>query len=255
LRLWHDWCTIGRGVQLFPIGDENEPGAGFHPLTILIILMNVVVFLALQGFGENGFTCGYALVPYEVTRGTDLVQPVNVSFEGQTFQIPHCPGPSPIYLTFLSAMFMHANLAHIFGNMLFLWIFGDNLERRFGPIVFLAFYPISGVVASLAQIALNTESQIPTLGASGAIAGVLGGYLVLFPGNRVSVFVLGRVTTVPAIVMIGLWALEQFVALAGTVESAGGVAYGAHVGGFVCGLVLALVLRGVLPGRRSYAIP
>jgi membrane associated rhomboid family serine protease len=240
---------------MMPIGDEAHPRGGLPLINLLIIGINLAVFFLLQ-VPDEAFTMGFSTVPREIATGEDLVGPVRVQLPNcETETLQHTAGPSPIWLTLFTSMFMHGGFAHIFGNMLFLWIFGDNLERRFGPIVFLAFYVISGIAASLAQIALNTESQIPTLGASGAIAGVLGGYLVLFPANRVRVFVLGRVVTVPAMVMIGLWALEQFVALAGTLEAVSGVAYGAHVGGFICGLVLAFLLRGVLPGRRSYAIP
>jgi membrane associated rhomboid family serine protease len=156
-------------------------------------------------------------------------------------------------------MFMHGGWAHLGGNMLFLFIFGDNLERRLGSIMYIAFYLICGIIASFAQIATNTQSIIPTLGASGAISGVLAGYLVYFPQNRVRVLVGMRyVTEVPALMMIGLWALLQFVSGIGSIavtdETAGGVAYWAHIGGFVAGLVLAFVLRAVGRGpTRPFA--
>jgi membrane associated rhomboid family serine protease len=157
-------------------------------------------------------------------------------------------------------MFMHGGFGHLFGNMLYLWIFGDNVEHRFGHGVFLAFYLVSGLVASAAQIALDPASIIPNLGASGAISGVLGAYLVLFPKNRVHAIFFFRVVAVPAVLAIGLWIVLQFVngfgAIAAT-EQTGGVAYGAHIGGFVAGVAMALVLRNVIkehPSRLTRAM-
>jgi membrane associated rhomboid family serine protease len=167
--------------------------------------------------------------------------------------IPHAPGPVPIYLTILSAMFMHGGIGHILGNLLYLWIFGDNVEHRFGHGVFLAFYLVSGVAATFAQVALDPGSVIPNLGASGAISGVLGAYLVLFPKNRVHAVFFFRVIAIPAALALGLWIFLQFVngfgAIAAT-EQTGGVAYGAHIGGFAAGVLLAFVLRTVIPAER-----
>ena len=152
-------------------------------------------------------------------------------------------------------MFMHGGWLHIGGNMLFLWVFGDNVEHRMGRIRYLLFYLAAGVVGSLAQIAINGDSTIPTLGASGAISGVLGAYIVLFPGNRVTVFLFRIVTQVPALVAIGLWAALQFVngigAFAVTEETGGGVAYMAHIGGFVAGVVAGFIFRATGGGGRS----
>jgi membrane associated rhomboid family serine protease len=143
---------------------------------------------------------------------------------------------------------MHGGYAHIFGNMLFLFVFGDNVERAFGPVVYTAFYLVAGVIASLAHVMFGPESIIPSLGASGAISGVLAGYLILFPRNRVRVLVgLRYVTETSALMMIGLWAVFQFVAGFGSIaetEQTSGVAYWAHIGGFLAGLVLAFLLRG-----------
>lgn len=156
-------------------------------------------------------------------------------------------------------MFMHGGWAHIGGNMLFLFIFGDNVERRIGPLLYVVFYLVCGVIASLTQVATNAASVIPSLGASGAISGVLAAYLVFFPQNRVRVLVAMRsVTEVPALTMIGLWALIQFVSGIGSIavseQTGGGVAYWAHIGGFVAGLVLAFVLRSVM-GRSALPTP
>jgi membrane associated rhomboid family serine protease len=143
-----------------------------------------------------------------------------------------------VYLTFLSSMFMHGSIMHIFGNMLFLWIFGDNIEDRIGHIRYLVFYLICGFLAAAAQIVMDTNSVIPMLGASGAISGVLGGYLLMFPHNQVRVIMLNSVlTTVPAFIAVGLWIVFQIVQ--GYFSGGeGGVAYAAHIGGFIGGLVL-----------------
>ena len=164
--------------------------------------------------------------------------------------IPQAPGPPLIYLTLLTSMFMHGGFGHLFGNLLYLWIFGDNVEHRFGWKVFLGFYLVSGLAASFTQILLDPASVIPTLGASGAISGVLGAYMVLFPRNRVRALFFIRIISVPAVVAIGLWIGFQFLSGWGTLmagsESGGGVAYGAHIGGFVAGVILALILRTVI---------
>ena len=240
---------------MFPIGDENLRGRGPAILTLLIIGINVAVFLLLQ-LPSDAFTYGWSTIPREVTTGVDLVEPVRVTMGGESILIPQAPGPSPIQLTLLSSMFMHGGWAHIGGNMLFLWIFGDNVEHTVGRVVFVLFYLAAGIIASLAQVFANTSSVIPGLGASGAISGVLGAYLVMFPGNRVTVFLFRFVTQVPAIVAIGLWALLQFVNGAGQIavsdETAGGVAYLAHIGGFVAGVVFGLAARGLgLGGGRG----
>ena len=242
---------------MLPIGDENERGHGPAFVSLAFIGLNIAVFLLLQGAGTPSgeeFTYGYAAVPYEITNGVDLVEPEEITVGGETVPIPQEPGPSPIYLTLLWSMFMHGGWLHLAGNMLFLWIFGDNVEHRIGHIPYLLFYVAAGLVASFAQILVNTDSIIPTLGASGAIAGVLGAYLVLFPTNRVTVLMLRFPMQVPAIVAIGLWAVLQFVsgfgAIAVTDETAGGVAYMAHIGGFVAGVVAGFVFRVIFGEPR-----
>jgi membrane associated rhomboid family serine protease len=233
---------------MFPLADENEPGHGLPWVTIGLIAVNVAVFLLLQQAGANNtFTYGFSAVPFEITHNVDLV--------GVQGGIPQAPGPDPIYFTLLSSMFMHGGWLHIGGNMLFLWIFGDNVEHRIGRLTYLVFYLVAGLVASLAQVAVSANSAIPSLGASGAISGVLGAYLVMFPGNRVTVFVFRFLTSVPAIVAIGMWAVLQFInglgSIAVSAETSGGVAYMAHIGGFVVGLVAGLVFRSVFPGGGS----
>ena len=238
---------------MLPIGDENEAGHGLALWTLLFIAGNVLVFVFLQ-LPSDAFTYGYSAVPTEILTGRDLVGATRVDAgAGGSVLIPQAPGPSPIQLTLLSSMFMHGGWAHLLGNLLFLYIFGDNVEHRMGRALYPLFYLAAGIVASYTQIFWNPDSVIPTLGASGAISGVLGAYIVLFPGNRVRVFAFG-IRYVPAIVAIGLWAVIQFASgfgsIAQTDETAGGVAYLAHIGGFVAGVVAALVLRSFGGGRR-----
>ncbi|PAP80856.1 hypothetical protein B1759_05655 [Rubrivirga sp. SAORIC476] len=239
--------------MLFPISDDDSQLPGPAWATVLLLVANVLVF-GLQ-LVDPAFTYGWSVVPQEITTGQDLVNAapipeVDPAAEVRTpLDIPQRPGPGPapfVYLTILSAMFMHGGFGHIAGNMLYLWIFGDNVEHRFGTLKFVAFYLVSGLVATLVQVAMHPSGLVPNLGASGAIAGVLGAYLVLFPRNRVNAVFIFRVVSVPAILVLGLWIGLQFVnqwgALAAT-EETGGVAYGAHIGGFLAGMALAVVFR------------
>jgi membrane associated rhomboid family serine protease len=234
---------------MFPIGDENEPGRGPAFISLIFIGINLAVFFLIQ-MNDPAFTYGFSVIPAEITGGTDIVGTRTIDVGGQRAEIPQTPGPEPIQLTLLSSMFMHGGIAHILGNMLFLWIFGDNVEHRVGHIPYAIFYLGAGVIAAFAQIAVDPDSIIPTLGASGAISGVLGAYLVMFPGNRVTIIAFRFIPfQVPAIVAIGLWAVFQFIngfgSIAVTEETGGGVAYMAHIGGFVAGVVFGLVGRGI----------
>ncbi|HUF09713.1 MAG TPA: rhomboid family intramembrane serine protease [Rhodothermales bacterium] len=231
--------------MLFPISDDDRDLSGPALVTWTIFGANVLVFIYQMMNPE--FTNGWSVVPYEITHGEDLVGPVVLSAGNESVQIPHARGPGLIYLTILSAMFMHGGIAHILGNLLYLWIFGDNVEHRFGHGTFLFLYLTSGVAATVAQIMLDPDSMVPSLGASGAISGVLGAYLVLFPRNRVNAIFFFSVVSVPAILVIGLWIAFQLISGWGVLSAGpqlGGVAYGAHVGGFVAGALCALVLRG-----------
>ena len=235
---------------MLPLADENVPGRGLAVVTLTLIAINVLVFVLLQ-LPNEAFTYGWAAVPLEITTGEDIIGPVRIGGE-VAFVLE--PGPSPIQLTLLSSMFMHGGWLHLIGNMLFLWIFGDNVEHTVGPIVFTMFYLIAGVVGSLAQIALDPNSLIPSLGASGAISGVLAAYLVLYPTNRVLVVIFYSAIWVPALVVIGLWAVLQFIGGIGQIavsQQTGGVAYAAHIGGFVAGLVFGFIARAFMR-RRSY---
>jgi membrane associated rhomboid family serine protease len=239
---------------VFPIGDENEPGRGPALFSLAFIAINIAVFLMLQvpemDSASQPFTYGYSVIPLEITEGRDLTRPVAVEIGGRSGLVPQAPGPEPIQLTLLTSMFMHGGWLHLLGNMLFLWIFGDNVEHRVGHIPYALFYLAAGVIASFAQIAVQPDSVIPTLGASGAISGVLGAYLIMFPRNRVTVVILRFIPIqVPAIVAIGMWAVFQFInglgSIAVTEQTTGGVAYMAHIGGFVAGLVFGFVGRGI----------
>lgn len=243
-------------AEMFPIADENEKGHGPAFVSLLFIAINILVFIGLQaGGGEGGleFTYGYSTVPLEITTNTDLVQDVPITIDGRPTSVPQEPGPNPIWLTLLTSMFMHGGWLHLAGNMLFLWVFGDNVEHRIGHVNYALFYVAAGIVGSMAHILVGPNSFIPSLGASGAISGVLGAYIVLFPMNRVTVFLFRFLVPVPAIVAIGLWAVLQFVNGLGAFaisEQTGGVAYMAHIGGFVAGVAAGLFFRAVFHEPR-----
>jgi len=238
--------------MLLPIGDDNQGRTTTPYVVYLIIAINLFVFVVFQQFTstEAGaeFTYAYSVVPYEITHNVDLTAPVRVP-GGQP--IPQFPGPSPIWLTLITSMFMHGGLMHILGNMLYLWIFGDNIEDNFGHLKFAVFYLLSGLAASFSQIYVAPDSTIPSLGASGAIAGVLGAYLIMFPRNRVRTLVpiwgfLFTTIELPAIVVLGFWIVIQiFSQYTSSFRhgSQGGVAYMAHIGGFATGLVLCFLFR------------
>ena len=230
---------------MLPIGDEDNAPPGFPIVNVLLIAINLAVFLYQLVSPE--FTNGYSAVPVEITTGRDLVGqfPITVP-DGSVALVDEARGPSPIWLTLLTSMFMHGGWTHIGGNMLFLFIFGDNVEKALGHLRYVGFYLACGLAASLAQVYSGPDSILPSLGASGAIAGVLAAYLVYFPRNRVRVLLGYFVTSVPAIAMIGLWAVIQFVngfGATGVNAQSGGVAYMAHIGGFVAGLLLAFAFR------------
>jgi len=253
--------------MLFPIADENIGRRTTPVVNYLLILVNVLVFVFLQGFGTNEkFTYAFSTVPAEIITGRDMatrdrivVQPVT----GQRFEMPGLqPTPIPVYLTLITSMFMHGGIAHIFGNMLFLFIFGDNIEDRVGHFRYLIFYLVCGVLAGLshvfATVALAGGDQasllVPSLGASGAISGVLGAYILLFPTNRVVVLLGWIAMPMPAFIAIGLWFVFQLISGLGVLGSGsqqGGVAYAAHIGVFIAGLILINIFQIGRP-RTSY---
>jgi membrane associated rhomboid family serine protease len=225
---------------MFPIGDDNTDRTITPVVNYTFIGLNILVFLLLQQIGSNeAFTYAFSLVPREITTGVDLagVQVVRDSL-GNTGQIQHFNTPLPVYFNFLSSMFMHGDIMHIFGNMLFLWIFGDNIENRIGHIRYAIFYLLCGFAAAAAQIVMGPDSIIPMLGASGAISGVLGGYMLLFPHKRVRAFIFRFLTEVPAYAAVGIWIAYQLILGYLSPSGGGGVAYAAHIGGFVAGLAL-----------------
>ena len=220
-------------MGFFPIGDDNRDRHRTPYITFLLVAVNVLAFLLelsvdAQGRGAlEEFVKMWAVIPADYAKGAGI------------------GGPVP--LTLLSAMFLHGGWAHLLGNMLYLWIFGDNVESAFGHVRYLVFYLVAGILASAAHILTSPGSTVPSLGASGAIAGVLAGYLVMFPQRSVFVLIGFRRMAVPALVVIGMWAAFQFLIGAGSLLSpreGGGVAYLAHVGGFVAGLILTPLLRG-----------
>jgi membrane associated rhomboid family serine protease len=209
--------------MLFPIGDDNSSRRTMPVVTYALIALNALVFFLELNQGES-FVRHWAVVPRQLVAN-----------------------PSAEIPTIFTSMFMHAGWMHLLGNMLFLWIFGDNVEERLGRARFLIFYLACGVAAALAQVAVSAESSIPNLGASGAISGVLAGYLVLIPKGRVRVLMGARVVSLPALVVIGIWIVLQLISGVSSFTQpgqTGGIAYMAHIGGFVAGLALAFLLSG-----------
>jgi membrane associated rhomboid family serine protease len=235
---------------IFPIGDDNTGRSRTPYVNYLLIALNVAVFVFFQGLGTNErFTYAFSTVPQEILTGRDIAGPVPVRMGDQTEAIPLQPTPISVYLTLITSMFMHGSLMHLLGNMLFLWIFGDNIEDSLSHGRYLAFYLTTGVIASLAHVvstaAFGENPYIPSLGASGAISGVMGAYLVLHPHRRVRVFILRILTDVPGYVAVGLWFLFQLISAFGVIgrgpQSGGGVAFMAHIGGFIAGVILVKV--------------
>ena len=232
--------------MLFPLRDLN-PTERFSFVTVGLIAANAIVFVyeLMLGPELNSFVAGYGMVPYEITRFVDLTGGAAAG------PIAHAPGPPLIQLTLLTSMFIHGGFLHLIGNMLYLWIFGNNIEDLLGPIKFLVFYLVCGLVAALAHILTEPGSVVPTVGASGAVSGVLGAYLVAHPRARVVTLVfLGffiRLIQVPAAVILVFWFVLQIfsgVASLSTGVQASGVAWFAHIGGFLAGGILIKLLAG-----------
>jgi membrane associated rhomboid family serine protease len=228
--------------MVLPLGDDDSLRKTTPYVNYAFIAINAIVWFIQLSAGDS-FTNGYSTVPYEITHGVDLAGTFNVTAHGQVFPIQLFPGPHPIYLTLLTAMFMHGSWEHILGNMLYLWIFGDNIEDLLGHRRYVVFYLVCGIAASLAQVFYSPDGYIPSLGASGAIAGVLGAYAIKFPRNRVRVLMVRFITYMPAIAVLGLWiVLQVFSQVATPAGEASGVAYMAHIGGFAAGVVLVLLM-------------
>lgn len=232
---------------MLPISDAN-PTRRFPLVTLLLIVANVAVFLLGQPWNadactQQAFFVEWAAVPDEIVTGEPLSQEeVNQS------TTPNCPisavPDKPVYLSVLFAMFLHAGWGHLLGNMLYLWIFGNNVEDRMGRLPFLGFYLFCGIVATLVFALPNSNSTLTLVGASGAVAGVLGAYLVLFPGARVTVFIAPFFfLPLPAVIVLGGWFLLQIFSGRVADMAGGGIAYLAHVAGFIVGALLTLALR------------
>jgi membrane associated rhomboid family serine protease len=207
---------------MFPIGDDDSARRTTPIVTYILIALNILFFL-VELSGGDPFIEHWSVVPRRLLAN-----------------------PGADFPTIFTSMFMHAGWLHLGGNMLYLWIFGDNVEDSFGHIKFLIFYLLCGIAATLAQLAFSTGSNVPNLGASGAIAGVLGAYILLFPRGQVKVLMGRGVIPMPALVVIGMWIVLQFVSGIGSITNSaetGGVAYMAHIGGFLAGVVLTFLLR------------
>ena len=208
---------------MFPIGDDNSARSTVPLVTYALIALNVLFFFVELSGGDT-FIEKWAFVPSRFVAN-----------------------PFGDSLTLFTSMFMHAGWVHLGGNMLYLWIFGDNVEDRFGHGKFILFYVLCGLAATFAQLAFSLGSNVPNLGASGAIAGVLGAYILLFPQGKVRVLQGQQVVQVPALIVIGLWIVLQFFGGIGSITNTadtGGVAYMAHIGGFIAGFVLTFLFRG-----------
>ena len=215
---------------MFPIGDDNSSERTFPIVTYALIALNVLFFF-VELNGGDPFIKQWAFVPSRFVAN-----------------------PSADFPTLFTSMFMHSGWLHLGGNMLYLWIFGDNVEDRFGHGLFTIFYLLCGLAATFAQLMFSAGSHVPNLGASGAIAGVLGSYILLFPQGRVRVLQGQQVVQMPALMVIGLWIVLQLFSGIGSISNAantGGVAYMAHVGGFAAGCALTLVFGG---RRRGVAV-
>lgn len=228
---------------MIPLKDSN-PTVRFPIITVVFITLNILVFLYQTSLGEEtieSFVGAFSLVPARLFHaGTAL------------------PGPVPAGITLFTSQFLHGGLFHLIGNMLYLWIFGNNVEDAMGRTRFIVFYLLCGALASMAHALMNAQSNIPMIGASGAVSGILGAYVLLYPRARVlTLFTLGffvRMIEVPAMVVLGFWFVFQFLN-ALVAQGAGGVAWYAHIGGFLAGSALILLFkrRNVpLWGKRSY---
>jgi membrane associated rhomboid family serine protease len=220
---------------MFPLWDD-QPTKKFPLITVAIIVLNTIVYLYEASLGEKftQFIYAMGLIPFEITHHIDLLP----------------ASPSIIYLTIFTSMFMHGSIIHLLGNMLFLWIFGNNVEEYLGRVNFIIFYLVCGLSAAFTQIFFNPNSTIPMVGASGAIAGVLGAYLLLYPRARVTtVIIFGffiRLIKIPAVVVLSFWIIYQFlygISSLAVKTGEGGVAWFAHIGGFIGGIILIKLFK------------
>lgn len=251
--------------MLLPIGDDNKDRHLTPIVNYILIAVNVLVFVFLQDYAQNElFIYTYSTVPAEIITGNDYAGPRGFPnpMTGEMEYITLGRSDLPVYATLVTSMFMHGGWAHLLGNMLYLWICGDNLENDMGHGKYLLFYLLCGILASLTHVFstyyFGQNLYIPSLGASGAISGVLGGYLMMHPKRKMHVWILFGIVTIPALIVVGLWFVFQIINGMGTLggREGGGIAYAAHIGGFVAGFVLVRLFankRRILVEERKSA--
>jgi membrane associated rhomboid family serine protease len=234
---------------MIPLGDDNSDRTRTPFVNYILIILNIFVFVFYQKLGTDlGFTYSYSTVPAEIITGHDIITAATMvqdPISGREVIIPGLGVTAlPVWLTLVTSMFMHGGIGHLAGNMLYLWIFGDNLEDRLGHVRYLVFYILCGILASLTHVftdyLFGENHLIPSLGASGAISAIMGGYLFLFPQRSVTVFFFFTFISVPAFIVLGMWILLQVANGTGFLggSEASGIAYAAHIGGFIAGLFL-----------------
>lgn len=244
---------------MLPLSDPDIRRRRFPIINVSLIALCALFFayeLALDDVSRTVFFFRFGLIPAELTQGVSYE-----TFWVNPLVVRDIATPFPDWITLFSSMFLHGDWMHFLSNMLFLWAFGNSIEDRFGHIPYLFFYVGAGLAATWTQIAIDTQSQVPVIGASGAIAGVLGAYFLLYPFSRIRtivIFVFVTFVRIPAFLLLGFWFLLQFVSGMGSLgpsAQTGGVAYWAHIGGFVAGLTVALLIQLFTPtsGRRPSA--
>lgn len=233
---------------MLPISDPDIRRRRFPVINVALIAICALVFvyeLALNDLDRFLLFYKYGLVPWEITNGAGVETVLGTAFET----------PFPNWVTLLTSMFLHGDWMHFLSNMLFLWTFGNSIESRFGHIPYILFYLATGLAAGGMQIAVDTQSPVPVIGASGAIAGVLGAYFLLYPFSRIRtivIFIFITFVRIPAVLLIGFWVLLQFIGGLGSLDvtgqTTGGVAYWAHIGGFVAGITIVFLIQLFTPG-------
>lgn len=246
---------------MIPVGDDNSRNRRTPVVTRLLLALNIAVFVLLQQCGTDpSIPRSLGAVPQELIQGRDIQtadQVIRSPATGRAYRVPGLlETPVWVYLTILTSMFLHGSLGHILGNMLYLGIFGDNVEDRMGPLRFFIFYVLMGTAASATQVlasALSGEGLLtPMIGASGAISGVMGAYMVLFPRNRVYILTFGFYPMpVSAWFALGIWFLMQLISASAAGPAGSGVAYAAHIGGFVAGWLWARIFEARQTRRRT----
>lgn len=222
--------------MILPIGDDNIVGGHKPILAYSLLGLNLAIFIYQLTLGTemNPFLMEYGVIPHEISHGQDL-------------------------FTLMTSMFLHGGLMHLLGNLLFLWIFADNIEAVVGSLLFLLFYLFGGLFASMIHIMIDSSSELPTVGASGAISAVMGAYLVMFPKSRIKILFIIKTFYVSALIFLGLWFAQQIFSGLGTIgptsgEETGGTAWWAHIGGFVYGLIVGWIFKQRFGEKYSYAI-